>query len=125
MDGKRFDQLAKGLSSGASRRRMLGGMGAVAGGLVTARTVSAKARPINPGCDEAGRTCTDPGGKGSCCGNLTCTAPGGYSSRCTSLNNKCCFEVGMSCKGHCECCGTNTACIKGKCCTVDATGKCV
>ena len=129
MDGKQFDHLTKSLSSGASRRRMLGGLGAVAAGLVTERSAAAKARPINEGCDQAGRTCTGTGGQGSCCGNLTCTAHGGYSTRCTSLNTKCCFEVGRSCKGHCECCktpeGADTACIKGKCCAVDASGNCV
>lgn len=119
MDGKQFDRLTKSLSSGASRRRMLGGLGAMTAGLLVARSAAAKARPINKGCDQAGRTCTE----GSCCGNqLTCTEAMGLSSSCRNLsgNNKCCFQVGSACHGHCECCGAATACIDGRCTSVVA-----
>src|SRR5215207_6144727 len=119
MDGKTFDRLTKGLSSGTSRRRMLGGVGAVAAGLLTGRTAAAKARPVNngSGCSQAGRTCTE----GSCCGSkLTCASPTELSARCgnAAQNNKCCFQPGTACHGNCECCGADTACINGVCATV-------
>jgi len=121
MDGKRFDHLAKELSSGSTRRRVLGGLGAVAAGLVTTRTASAKARPVNNGngCAQPGRICTPEGG---CCGSkLTCAPPTGLSGSCgnTLQNNKCCSPVGTACHGHCECCldtdGGNTKCRNGRC----------
>jgi hypothetical protein len=138
MDGKQFDRLTKRLGSGASRRRVLGGLGAVGAGLLTRRTEASKARPTS-GCGHAGRACTPDGTtSANCCGNekLTCAAPGGVSPRCdnTAGNYKCCAPVGTACHAHCECCspGPNqivTECRNGVCAEcqrVDpATGACL
>ena len=50
MDGKAFDHLARRLSRDTSRRRILGGVGALAVGLLTGRSAAAKARPVTNGC---------------------------------------------------------------------------
>ena len=119
MDGKQFDRLTKSLSSGASRRQMLGSLGAVAAGLVTGRTAAAKARPVNngSGCAQPGRSCG--GDYPACCGSkLTCgAATGGLASSCGNAagNDKCCFEIGTACHGHCECCAPATGCSNGVC----------
>jgi hypothetical protein len=122
MDGDQFDRLTKGLRSGASRRRLLGGLGAVAAGLLTGRTASSKARPVNNGngCSQPGRICTadeTTGPSGTCCGNqkLTCTTA--LASLCTNDtgNTKCCAPQGTACHGHCECCAPSPGCIDGVC----------
>ena len=117
MDGKQFDRLTKGLSSSASRRRMLGGLGAVAAGLLTRQSAAAKPKPINPGCEQAGRTCTP----GTCCGNLECAGLSGLSRECqerlgTSFTGtKCCRPRGQGCSGHCQCCSDSVGCFDGQC----------
>jgi hypothetical protein len=118
MDGKTFDRLTKGLSSGASRRRMLGGLGLAVAGLLTGRRGPAEARPVSEGCSKAGRICEGAGTQGTCCGSkLTCSAAGGLSGNCTNTpqNAKCCAQPGTACQGNCECCGAENACINGRC----------
>jgi hypothetical protein len=120
MDGRTFDHFTKSLSRGASRRQMLGGLGAVAAGLLTWRSAAAKARPANngSGCAQPERICTPEGG---CCGSkLTCTVPSELSAQCLACtsgegNAKCCFAPGTACHGHCECCAPATGCINGVC----------
>ena len=127
MDGKQFDRITKTLRNGASRRRMLGGLSAVAAGLLAGRTVPAEARPVSSGCSKAGRACTGTG-SGTCCGGekLRCSPQGGISPQCNdgqpfpSGQSKCCAQVGTACQGHCECCspgpsGGPTACKQGRC----------
>jgi hypothetical protein len=116
MDGKTFDRITKGLSSGTSRRRMLGGLGAGGIGLLAGRSAAGKARPVNNGngCSQAGRVCE----AGTCCGSqLTCAAEADLASSCTNAagNAKCCFQPGATCRGHCECCAPSTGCINGVC----------
>jgi hypothetical protein len=119
MDGKTFDRLTKGLSSGATRRRILGGLSAIAAGLLTGRTQPVDARPVAHGCGHAGRACGVNNGTdyGACCGNekLTCTT--NVSGRCANTvgNTKCAAPLGTACQGHCECFGLTTECRKGRC----------
>jgi hypothetical protein len=129
METRRFDELAVAAARGGSRRGVLRGLvGGVLGALAldrTGRTAPIAARPVANGCSHAGRTCEGPGGTGTCCGSkLTCTVAEDLSSSCTNTprNNKCCFPVGTSCQGHCECCltpeGGDTKCKKGTCSAV-------
>src|SRR5262245_57502852 len=86
MDGQRFDEFARALAGGTSRRRLLRGVGGligVAAGLAGAGATSAKPAPKK--CKQQGSSCT--------------------------INGDCCF--GTCCNGIC--CGDGGSCVDGAC----------
>ena len=86
MDGQRFDELARALAGGTSRRRLLRGIGGligVAAGLAGAEATSAKPAPKK--CKNQGSGCK---ANGDCCGGT------------------CCNRV---------CCGDGATCVDGAC----------
>lgn len=95
MDGSRFDDLARRLAAGRSRRQVLAAIGAglsavLTGGLRMERGDAA-------GCGKGGAGCSD---RRKCCGGLTC------------LNGTCCPETQV-CGG--ACCPAGYTCQGGAC----------
>lgn len=114
MDHERFDELAKTLSSGASRRKMIGGAiaGLVGVGVAKVSGADAKGKKKN-GKRKAGKeaTCSpNPCPPGSCC---TVTPPGSGAS-CTDLATQ--ISTGTICGsdgaggGVCHNCPAGTRC---------------
>lgn len=113
MDQERFDELAKTLSSGASRRKMIGGAiaGLVGAGLAKVSGADAKGKKKN-GKRKAGKeaTCSpNPCPAGSCCSET----PAGSGPSCTDVTTQ--IVVGTICGnttggGVCRTCPAGTRC---------------
>jgi len=107
MSADRFDDLAKALATGTSRRRVLKAMAAsVAGGalvtfLGTRQTAEART------CAGLNESCNNK----PCCGNLTCRGPSG-SRTCTPAQPQC-KPSGATCSSKLECC--SAVCANGHC----------
>src|SRR3712207_850981 len=116
MDGQRFDDIARALTSAASRRRVLralvagvfGGAGIVLGGK------PAEAAICRNGTRSYGSFCTDSGQ----CRTGYCFKPGNGNNRCLCRNVR-----EAPCGGECRgCCGEGQACFRGACQTCSPTG---
>jgi hypothetical protein len=113
MDHERFDELAKTLSSGASRRKMIGGAiaGLVGAGVAKVSGTDAKGKKKN-GKRKAGKeaTCTpNPCPAGSCCS----PTPPGSGVSCTDIITQ--ITTGTICgdangEGVCRTCPEGTRC---------------
>lgn len=130
MDQERFDQLARGLGSGITRRGMVRNLaGAALGGILVAvgagetgakkkkrgngkRKKRAQAPVCTPKtCAELGRTCGTAPDDG--CGNPLDCGPASVCGSDTATNccaGKCCKANGISCSSNAECC--NGDCLK-------------
>jgi hypothetical protein len=108
MDDQRFDDLARSLAGGVSRRRVLGGLlggGAAAFGVVRLRGAGAQEGGLPPGsvCTTVA-DCSQDGGEVLCADNGIAAEPG--------LN--CCRNEGGFCGSGAGCCGA-LACVEGVC----------
>ena len=89
MDGQRFDEVARLIGTGASRRRVLKGLlGGITAGVVMAR--SRGETGAQDACDAFADPCTT--GPDSCCPGLMCQG------------GTCCSLPGESCSGAQDCC---------------------
>ena len=124
MDQERFDEFARGLVSGITRRGMVRNLtGAALGGILAARGASeSEARKKKGGkrkkrrqactpktCAELGRTCGTAPDDG--CGNPLDCGPESVCGDETSTN--CCG--GKCCKANGVLCGSNSECCNGDC----------
>ena len=113
MDGDRFDAWTKSLATGASRRRVLAGLGALAGGLlgrgVAAQEVGvASCRERLALCDRRGQCCEAQEGHRIGCARV--------SERCFRdvEGERCCGRGGAKCADACACCA-GFECREGSC----------
>jgi hypothetical protein len=149
MDGSRFDQLARALARGRTRRGILGGLAALAGGAVTANRAGAVICPPGQYAGSGGRclcklTGRPPGANGCPCGagqtncSGTCVNLSSDLANCGSCGNACpgvpngvpvC--IGGGCDIECalaadpcggECCGDGEFCEADTCVSCLATG---
>jgi len=120
MDAGQFDRLAKVLSSGATRRRLVTGLGStILTGLIGVPDAAAKRKrhvsASTKKCRQVGAPCEGNQAE-TCCAGLACvTSDRGSARRCTP-----CAAEGASCAGGEACCG-------GVCCRdelIDPVGTC-
>ena len=100
MDGQRFDQVAKAVASGLTRRA---GLRALAGGLLAAPLGLLGGRAAAATCRERGRLCD---AREDCCG----AGGGRVACRPTGCGQqpdrrRCCGLEGAGCDEYCDCCG--------------------
>ncbi len=119
MDERRFDDLAKGMADGRSRRGVIragfGGLAASLGATLSLRDDASaakrnkknknercKPRSVLAACTSSAQCC--PKETGRTCGSTTCI---GYPLQ------SCCKPAGGRCSVDCDCCGATSICVGG------------
>jgi hypothetical protein len=118
MDGARFDRLARSLGAAPSRRRLLGGLGLLAGALL-GRGASAQGVGVET-CRERLGNCDH---RDQCCEAASDHRIGcaGVSEFCFGefAGERCCGRGGARCADDCACCA-GYACKDGACRPIEA-----
>ena len=119
MDGTRFDRLARALAAASSRRRLVGTLGLLAGGLLgreaAAQEVGGETcRERLGNCDRRDQCCEAQQGHRVRCGRVSeeCRSPQDFPGE------RCCGGRGSICADSCACC-EGYVCRQGRCVSLE------
>ena len=113
MDGARFDAWTKSVTGSASRRRVLAGLAALAGGLLGRGAAGqevgvATCRERLDNCDRRDQCCEAAEDHRIGCARVSAACGGDYPGE------RCCGRGDARCTDYCACCA-GFACIEGRC----------